>query len=128
MTTTKNNTIDTTCGIYNTEATIKRHKDGTSTVRVPFVSWNNNTGTLSFLRVLLVGEASAVARIMFDNNKTWTVAGENLWDLCSGNYTYLPRPITKNIDARRQISSHGCGKYSIQLFGRNGELLSDRNF
>jgi len=128
MTTTKNNSIDTTCGIYNTEATITRHRDGTCTVRVPLVSWDNNTGTLAFSRVLLVGRAAKVACEMFDNDRTWNHDQENLWDLCEGNYTYLPRPILHHITARRQISNHGCGKRSIQLFGRKGELLLDRAF
>ncbi len=40
--------IDMTVGIYDDQATITRHKNGCVTIRVPYVNWVNNTGTLAF--------------------------------------------------------------------------------
>jgi hypothetical protein len=31
--------LDTTCGIYNTEYTLTKHRDGTRTVRAPHIKW-----------------------------------------------------------------------------------------
>lgn len=45
------NTIDTTCGIYDTEATVVFHRDGTSTIRAPYIKWVNNSGNLAFKKV-----------------------------------------------------------------------------
>lgn len=124
-----NNTINITCGIYNTEARITRHKDGTCTVRLPEISWEGNTGTLAFFRVLLIGRAAEIAKEMFDNNRLWNHDNDNLYDLCRGNYYHVPRPIFNNIDARRQLSSHGCRKHSIQLFSRRtGKLVLDHSY
>ena len=64
--TTPNNTINTTCGIYDTETTCIRHRDGDTTVRMPYIKWINNTGNLSFRSLRLSGWASKRARAMFD--------------------------------------------------------------
>ncbi len=41
-------TLDTTCGIYSTEYTLTKHRDGTGTVRAPWIKWIGSTGTLAF--------------------------------------------------------------------------------
>ena len=45
---TKTKTIDTQCGIYNTEYRLIKHKDGTISVKSPYIKWTNNTGRLAF--------------------------------------------------------------------------------
>ena len=40
--------IEMTVGIYDSYAVITRHQNGNATVRVPFVNWVNNTGSLDF--------------------------------------------------------------------------------
>jgi hypothetical protein len=44
-------TIDTVCGIYNTEYTLINHKDGSISVKTPFIKWTNNSGTLVFKKI-----------------------------------------------------------------------------
>ena len=44
-------TIDTTCGIYDTSAQVVFHRDGTATVRAPYIRWFNNCGNLAFKKV-----------------------------------------------------------------------------
>lgn len=41
-------TIDTTCGIYDTEYTLIAHRNGSITVKAPYIKWVNNTGNLAF--------------------------------------------------------------------------------
>lgn len=40
-------TLDTTCGIYNAEYTLTKHRDGTRTVRAPYIKWEGNSGCLA---------------------------------------------------------------------------------
>lgn len=44
-------TLDTTCGIYNTEYTLTKHRDGTRTVRAPHIKWEGNSGCLAHRNV-----------------------------------------------------------------------------
>ena len=44
-------TINTTCGIYDTEYSLINHKDGCISVKTPFIKWTNNSGTLAFKKV-----------------------------------------------------------------------------
>jgi hypothetical protein len=41
-------TIDTQCGIYNTEYTLIKHRDGSISVKTPYIKWVNNSGSLAF--------------------------------------------------------------------------------
>lgn len=41
-------TIPVKCAIFDTHYTITRHRDGTGTVRAPYIKWRNNTGYLDF--------------------------------------------------------------------------------
>jgi hypothetical protein len=43
--------INVTCGIYNTYYELVSHRDGSVTVRVPGISWRDNTGTLKHSKV-----------------------------------------------------------------------------
>jgi hypothetical protein len=62
-------TLDTTCGIYATEYTLTRHRDGSCTVKAPYVSWRDNTGALRFKRTW-VSAAQAKDVIWFFENQT----------------------------------------------------------
>jgi hypothetical protein len=44
-------TIDIKCGIYDTEYTLKSHRNGSITVHAPYIKWVNNTGNLAFRNV-----------------------------------------------------------------------------
>ena len=44
-------TLDTTCGIYNTEYKLIAHKNGTYSVKSPYIKWVNNSGSLAFKTV-----------------------------------------------------------------------------
>lgn len=50
------------CGIYDTEYTLATHKDGSVTLRAPYIKWEGNTGNLAFRRVKVPpGELAQVA-------------------------------------------------------------------
>jgi len=57
--------INVTVGIYNTHYSITHHRDGSVTVRAPYIRWINNTGNLAFSRTKLTGNSAAVAVDMF---------------------------------------------------------------
>ncbi|UOF76751.1 hypothetical protein [Caudoviricetes sp.] len=44
-------TINTKCGIYATEYTLIRHRDGSISVKTPYIKWKNNNGMLAFRNV-----------------------------------------------------------------------------
>ena len=44
-------TINTTCGIYETQHSLINNKDGGISVKTPFIKWTNNSGTLAFKKV-----------------------------------------------------------------------------
>lgn len=44
-------TIDIKCGIYDTEYTLTEHRDGSISVKAPYIKWVNNTGNLAFQTV-----------------------------------------------------------------------------
>lgn len=54
------NTIDITCGIYDTSAQVVFHRDGTATVRAPYIKWVNHSGNLAFKKVK-ISKAAHVA-------------------------------------------------------------------
>ena len=41
-------TLDTTCGIYDTRYTLTSHRDGSITIKSPYIKWVRNTGSLEF--------------------------------------------------------------------------------
>ena len=38
-------------GVYNTQYELTQHRDGSITVREPYIKWVNNNGTLDFQKV-----------------------------------------------------------------------------
>jgi hypothetical protein len=61
-----NRTIDCQTGIYDTEYTLTCHKDGSVTVRVPFIRWTNNSGSLAFTQVTIkAGKRAEVIKRFF---------------------------------------------------------------
>ena len=45
------NSISTTCGIYETEYTLIKHRNGDISVKTPYVKWTGNTGSLAFKKI-----------------------------------------------------------------------------
>jgi hypothetical protein len=55
-------TIETKCGIYDTEYTLIKHRDGSISIKTPYVKWVNNSGSLAFKNVKItrfIGQALA---------------------------------------------------------------------
>ncbi len=59
--------IDVTVGIYDTEATITRHRNGTVSIRAPYIKWVDNTGHLAFERIYLSGDTANLADRVFSD-------------------------------------------------------------
>ena len=72
-----NNAIDQEVGIWNTTATIVRHKNGDTTLRFGFVWWENNSGSLAFKKVRLTGATSLRCRSVFDGTATDSYEGKS---------------------------------------------------
>lgn len=47
------NKISTQCGIWETSYRLIKHKNGSISVKAPFVRWKNNNGSLAFRNVLI---------------------------------------------------------------------------
>ena len=41
-------TIETKCGIYDTQYTLIQHRDGSISIKTPYIKWVNNSGSLAF--------------------------------------------------------------------------------
>jgi hypothetical protein len=52
-------------GIYDTQATITRHRNGTVTIRAPYIKWVNNTGYLAFEKLIFCGDMADRAKRVF---------------------------------------------------------------
>lgn len=59
------NAINATVGIYDTAYTAVFHRDGSITVRAPFISWSGNTGSLKFERSRFIGREAEIVREFF---------------------------------------------------------------
>ena len=65
-----NRTIDCQTGIYNTEYTLICHKDGSVTVKAPFIRWVNNSGCLDFIRTTIKArERAEFVKKFFEANE-----------------------------------------------------------
>ena len=51
-----NTTLDVTCGIYNTEYSLTKHRNGTRTVCEPYIKWMDNTGCLAHRKIKISAE------------------------------------------------------------------------
>lgn len=63
--------IDVAVGIWDTAYTLTRHRDGTGTVRVPWIHWHRNEGTLAFRKHHISAQHMPDVMWFFQNNKTW---------------------------------------------------------
>ena len=61
-------TLDTTCGIYNTEYTLTKHRDGTRTVRAPYIKWEGNSGCLAHRNVKASAEHAGFIDACFEQD------------------------------------------------------------
>ena len=67
---TKMRTLDVTCGIYDTEYKLTAHKDGSLTIKAPYIKWANNNGNLAFRTVKIPsGEVAEKILWCFDNQE-----------------------------------------------------------
>lgn len=59
-------TLDTTCGIYETEYTLTCHRDGTRTVRAPYIKWEGSSGCLAHRNVKASSEHAGYIDACFE--------------------------------------------------------------
>ena len=64
-----NRTIDCQVGIYDTEYTAVYHRDGSITVKEPYIKWAGNTGCLAFRKIRLSGNNATMAKRFFKNDE-----------------------------------------------------------
>jgi hypothetical protein len=76
-------TLDTTCGIYNTEYTLTKHRDGTRTVRAPYIKWEGNSGCLAHRNIKVNDKHASFIDSCFDQGD-----GEAAFDLAQ-RLTYI---------------------------------------
>lgn len=66
-------TLDTQVGIYNTEYKLVCHRDGSHSVKTPYIKWTNNTGALAFKNVKIKRFASSIVDA-FNGKSAMTVS------------------------------------------------------
>ena len=69
-------TLDITCGIYNTEYTLTKHRDGTRTVRAPYIKWEGNSGCLAHRNIRVTAKHASFVDGCFERGD-----GEAAFDL-----------------------------------------------
>lgn len=75
-------TITCTVGIYDTAYELTEHRDGSVTVRAPYVHWRNNSGILSFSRRhISTPQTCKKIKAMFADDEIARKNGETLDDL-----------------------------------------------
>ena len=62
------NTIDLQIGIYDTQATIIRHRNGDVTIAAPWIKWTQDNGSLAFKKIHLSGAEANRASAVFSDN------------------------------------------------------------
>jgi hypothetical protein len=80
------------CGIYDTQYTLTLHKNGTGTVKSPYIKWCNNTGTLAFEKFKVSGHTLTQIKKFFTAGQLILSANVNcgfmtLDDMLSGYLT-----------------------------------------
>jgi hypothetical protein len=75
-------TLDTTCGIYFTEYTLTRHRNGSCTVKAPFLKWSDtNSGALAFRKIKIEPAQKTDVVWFFVNGETYSdITGLTLSD------------------------------------------------
>ena len=62
-----NRTIDCQTGIYHTRFTLTCHRDGSVTVRYPFIRWVGNSGSLDFTKTKIkAGKRAKMVKHFFE--------------------------------------------------------------
>ena len=103
-------TIFTKCGTYDTECNLIAHRDGSVTVKFPYIDWENNAGYLAFCRAKIpAGElATSVkeaflkkprtlgrlleTRVMYsDIHQVWVGGGAGIGNGSKGRWTFLTK-------------------------------------
>ena len=83
-------TIDVTCGIYDTEYTVRDYRTHI-VVTEPYIKWVNNSGNLAFCKHKITNvDAMAIVRIMADDNEMMLSDGDgtiNIEDIFKNNYS-----------------------------------------
>ena len=64
--------IDTTCGIYSTEYTLTRHRDGGCTVKTPYIRWTDNSGVLAYRKITISPARAKHVVWFFENDTTYS--------------------------------------------------------
>jgi len=70
----KMKTINTTCGIYDTEYSLINHKDGGISVKTPFIKWTNNSGTLAFKQVKITKFIEQAKKCFANGNSEMSIS------------------------------------------------------
>jgi len=74
-------TLDTTCGIYSTEYTLTRHRNGSCTVKSPYIKWSDNSGVLAHRKIKIKPAQTKDVVWFFDNGVTYSeITGLTLSD------------------------------------------------
>lgn len=79
-----NKTINARCGIYNTEYTLTRHRDGTGTIRAPYIKWVGGNGSLAFANYHIPSKYMRAVCGFFDRGDLCTDTGDTLDSYLSG--------------------------------------------
>jgi len=80
-------TINCKCGIYETEYQMTEHRDGSISVRKPYVRWANNSGSLDFDTVKIeAGKTACTIKGFFEKEILADDIGTTLPDLLSRIY------------------------------------------
>jgi hypothetical protein len=65
-------TLDTICGIYSTEYTLTRHRNGSCTVKSPYIKWSDNLGVLAHKKIKIKPAQTKDVVWFFDNGVTYS--------------------------------------------------------
>jgi len=86
-----NKSINIKVGIYDSQATITRHRNGSVTIRKPFIKWVNNTGWLSFDKLHIPAGDDAIHAVeIFDRcGEEVKLDGENQYIMGYGEWIML---------------------------------------
>lgn len=68
----KSRKIDINCGIYNTEYSLTRHRDGSCTVKAPYINWHDNSGVLAYKKIKIKPINTKDVVWFFDNGVTYS--------------------------------------------------------
>lgn len=80
----QNKVIDVTCGVYQTEYRLIAHRDGSFSVKSPYVKWVGNNGSLAFNTAVVPEKRKASVLKMFENRETLSPCGTLTLEDCLG--------------------------------------------